>query len=76
MAEQLCRHPGCTCSARADGFCSDPCARGEGADSGTERKLCVCGHDECRAPTKFDGFVAVADLAPEGRTIRDYKRDW
>jgi hypothetical protein len=73
MAQELCRHPGCTCSARADGFCSDACARS--ADAGGE--LCPCGHDECAAPTKAEGWGAVADLAPQGRTVADPKpRDW
>ena len=71
MAQQLCRHPGCTCSARADGFCSDSCAGGGG-----EGPLCVCGHDECRALTKAEGIAAVAELAPKGRFVEKHTRDW
>ena len=75
MAQDLCRHKGCTCAARRDGFCSDVCA-GHGADAEPDDKPCLCGHDECVAPTKFDSFGSVAELAPEGRFLSDYKRDW
>ncbi len=76
MASELCRGRGCTCAARRDGFCSDYCAgvvpRGDG-----EYGLCACGHDECAAPTKAEGWDAVAGMAPEGRFINDPPpRDW
>jgi hypothetical protein len=76
MASQLCRHHGCTCAAKRDGFCSEYCARHiAGAD---EKDLpCACGHDECDTPTKFESKVAFADLAPEGRFIGERPaRDW
>ena len=74
MAQEMCRGQGCTCAARSEGFCSDYCA-GEVA-SGDEAHLCACGHNECKAPTKAEGWAAVAELAPEGRFIADVPRDW
>ena len=74
MAGELCRHPGCTCAARRDGFCSDYCA---GDVAGDENELCACGHDDCKAPTKAEGWGAVADLAPQGRIVKEEQpRDW
>jgi hypothetical protein len=72
---ELCRHQGCTCTARRDGFCSDYCA---GPDSGTGDAYgpCACGHDVCAAPTKSEGWGAVADLAPQGRFVKEEPRDW
>jgi hypothetical protein len=68
---QLCRHQGCTCAARSDGYCSDVCT-----GSAEPGQPCLCGHDECQAPTKAEGFMAVADLAPEGRFVERPTRDW
>jgi hypothetical protein len=73
MAQQLCRHPGCTCAARGDGFCSDSCAGGRSSEP---EGMCLCGHDECREPTKSEGFGAVVDLAPQGRFVEKHTRDW
>lgn len=74
MAQRNCRHPGCTCAARGDGFCSDACAN---AGSGQTDDLCPCGHGECQAPTKAEGWDAVAGLAPEGRFLeKPHVRDW
>lgn len=75
MSQEMCRQRGCTCAARRDGFCSDYCA-GRGAGTGEEH-LCACGHDECAAPTKAEGWGAVAELAPEGRFVANPQpRDW
>jgi hypothetical protein len=72
MAQALCRHPGCTCTARSDGYCSTACAsQKDGAD-----QPCLCGHDECEPPSKFESKAAFADIAPEGRIIGNYSRDW
>jgi hypothetical protein len=74
MAGEMCRHPGCTCTARRDGFCSDYCA---GVGAGDEHQPCACGHDACKAPTKSEGWGAVADLAPGGRFVKEPQpRDW
>jgi hypothetical protein len=74
MAQEMCRHPGCTCAARRDGFCSEACA-GAGADQAGQP--CPCGHDECQGPTKAEGWGAVAELAPEGRFVANPQpRDW
>ena len=76
MAQQLCRHQGCTCAARSDGYCSAYCA-GAGDSAKDEGHVCSCSHDECAAPTKSEGWGAVADLAPQGRFIKDSApRDW
>ena len=53
MAE-TCGHEGCTCEARADGYCSDYCAQhaqGEHSEvSGHEENHeCHCGHATCDA---------------------------
>jgi hypothetical protein len=42
----MCRHRGCRCDAREDGFCSDACAA-HVAEHGSAAHECVCGHDEC-----------------------------
>jgi hypothetical protein len=48
MAEETCGGAGCTCEARADGFCSDHCKEhaGHGDAEGHE---CHCGHAGCGA---------------------------
>jgi hypothetical protein len=75
MAE-LCRHRGCTCAAKSDGYCSAYCA-GRGDSDEDEGDVCACAHDECQAPTKSEGWGAVAELAPEGRFVAgDSARDW
>ena len=73
MAQEMCRHQGCTCSAKSDGYCSEYCA-GHGA--GGEDEPCACGHDTCETPTKFESRGAITDLAPKGRFIADHTRDW
>lgn len=74
MAQEMCRHQGCTCAARGDGYCSDYCSgQGTGAD---EAHPCACDHAECDPPTKFESRGAVADLAPPGRFIGEHTRDW
>ncbi|MDX6691040.1 MAG: hypothetical protein QOG15_2497 [Solirubrobacteraceae bacterium] len=76
MAQETCRHRGCTCAARSDGFCSDYCA-GHDAGAGGEGDLCACGHDVCAAPTKSESWEAVGELAPEGRFVTEERpRDW
>ena len=37
---------------------------------------CLCGHDQCEPPTKFESKAAFAEIAPEGRFIGKYSRDW
>jgi hypothetical protein len=72
----MCRHRGCTCAARRDGFCSAYCAGNDDA-AGDEDHVCACGHDECRPPTKAEGWEAVAELAPLGRFVTEERpRDW
>ena len=73
MAQEMCRHQGCTCSARSDGYCSEYCANPE---PGGEDEPCACGHDACEPPTKFESRAAFADIAPGGRFIGDHTRDW
>ncbi|MEA2219994.1 MAG: hypothetical protein QOJ35_2620 [Solirubrobacteraceae bacterium] len=73
MVQQICRHRGCTCAAKSDGYCSEYCA---GDDAGDEDQPCACDHDACAAPTKFESRAAIADLAPRGRFVGDYDRDW
>ena len=51
MAE-ACSHEGCTCEARADGYCSDYCAQQSGAGhrevaGDHEGHECHCGHAAC-----------------------------
>ena len=75
MAQQMCRHQGCTCAAKSDGYCSEYCG-GAGADGGQAEGPCSCGHDQCATPTKFESREEFADLAPEGRFIGKYSRDW
>ncbi len=76
MAQEMCRHKGCTCNARSDGFCSEYCAS-EGDSVGHAGQACSCAHDECTAPTKFESKAEYADLAPEGRFVKDAApRDW
>jgi hypothetical protein len=72
MAHALCRHPGCTCTARADGFCSTACSTQETV----ENQPCLCGHDACEPPTKFESKAAFADVAPQGRFVEKHVRDW
>ena len=73
MAQETCRHRGCTCAAKRDGFCSEYCA---GHDAGGD-DLCACGHDACAAPTKSESWEAVGELAPEGRFVTEERaRDW
>ena len=72
MAQELCRHPGCTCTARSDGFCSTAC----GAQESGSDVPCLCGHDECEPPSKFESKAQFGELAPEGRFIGKYSRDW
>ena len=77
MAQETCRHQGCTCAARRDGYCSDICAAGEDAGVSDGQHLCACGHDACVPPTKAEGWGTVAELAPEGRFVGGYgTRDW
>jgi hypothetical protein len=76
MGQQLCRHQGCTCAAKSDGFCSQYCANHD-AGAAEENLPCACGHDECDAPSKYESKNAFADLAPEGRVIGERPaRDW
>jgi hypothetical protein len=75
MAQQMCRHQGCTCSAKGDGYCSEYCA-GHVAGDDDEGHPCACGHDDCQAPTKFESRAAITDLAPGGRFIGEHTRDW
>jgi hypothetical protein len=75
MAQQLCRHRGCTCAARSDGFCSAYCA-GNDAEAAGENHVCACGHDSCDAPSKFESKAAFGELAPGGRFVEDTGRDW
>ncbi|MGI9097483.1 MAG: hypothetical protein ACR2H2_03150 [Solirubrobacteraceae bacterium] len=46
MAENTCRHEGCTCEARDDGYCSDYCASHGGHESHVAHE-CHCGHAGC-----------------------------
>ena len=39
-------------------------------------QACLCGHEECQPPTKAEGFMAVSELAPEGRFVERPTRDW
>lgn len=50
MAE-TCGHEGCTCEARADGYCSDYCAQHPGAQDSEVAgdQECHCGHTTCEA---------------------------
>jgi len=75
MAQELCRHQGCTCTARPDGFCSEYCA-GSDAGVGDEGGPCACGHDTCDAPTKFESKAEFGELAPEGRFVEEQPRNW
>ncbi len=43
---EMCRHRGCRCDARDDGFCSDHCAQ-HAAEAVSEGHACDCGHAEC-----------------------------
>ncbi len=51
MNERTCDHPGCTCAARADGFCSDYCAEHHDDVAAGSAPECHCGHGECVADT-------------------------
>lgn len=69
MTQELCRHQGCTCAAKSDGYCSAYCAdRGGSGDD--EAHVCACSHDECQEPTQAEGPGLVADLAPQGRIVK------
>ena len=74
MAQQMCRHRGCTCQARSDGYCSAYCAGEQPAAE--EFHVCACGHDDCEPPSKFESKAAFGDQAPQGRTVEKYTRDW
>jgi hypothetical protein len=74
MAQEMCRHQGCTCAATRDGYCSTYCKSETGS---AEHGACACAHDECRAPSKFESKAAFADLAPGGRFVENpTPRDW
>ena len=76
MPHELCRHQGCTCAAKSDGYCSAYCAAAT-ADAGAAGSgPCACGHDQCQPPTKGESRMDVAEIAPEGRFIGKYSRDW
>jgi hypothetical protein len=46
MTEETCGHPGCTCKAGENGFCSEYCAtHPEPEGDGTQQ--CGCGHGSC-----------------------------
>lgn len=51
MADTTCRHEGCMCKAREDGYCSDYCAQHAGESHGDGPHECGCGHTPCAATT-------------------------
>jgi hypothetical protein len=71
----LCRHQGCTCTARADGYCSAYCAGDETGGDG-EGHGCACGHDACEPPTTREAKDMLVDGAPQGRFVKREPRDW
>jgi len=49
MTEETCGHPGCTCEAGENGFCSEYCAT-HPQPEGDGTHECGCGHGACGHP--------------------------